>query len=192
MESNWVQLTDTATSFPKIWTHGLTSSVDSEDEGSPWACCLVHLVYLVHSSMVYIYIHIYTYIYTYIYIYIYIYTYIHMYIYLYMVCWFFSFWVDSSAFRNIGTTFQNTSSAGRNFNQHLFFFRPFLLFRVESDVDRGGWPFSGIASLSSLLPVVRYDARGHGESDENDQCTWTAGGLSGVFLMFLSLDAWRM
>ena len=68
-------------------------------------------------------------------------------------------------------------------DQYLYFFGtvlgPCLL--VESvEIASGGWPFSGIASLSSLLPVVRYDARGHGESDENDQCTWKAGRLSAV------------
>lgn len=46
---------------------------------------------------------------------------------------------------------------------------------VESE-DEGGWPFSGIASLSNILPVVRYDARGHGQSDANEQCTWMAMG----------------
>lgn len=60
-------------------------------------------------------------------------------------------------------------------NDWAFIWTHGLTSSVDSE-DEGGWPFSGIASLSSLLPVVRYDARGHGESDENDQCTWMAMG----------------
>ncbi|CAK9090403.1 AB hydrolase-1 domain-containing protein [Durusdinium trenchii] len=41
----------------------------------------------------------------------------------------------------------------------------------ESDL-RSGWPFSGVAHLSDLLPVVRYDARGHGRSADAIEPTW--------------------
>ncbi|CAK9026969.1 unnamed protein product [Durusdinium trenchii] len=46
---------------------------------------------------------------------------------------------------------------------------------VESE-DEGGWPFSGVAHLSDLLPVVRYDARGHGRSADAIEPTWPAMG----------------
>ncbi|CAE7466073.1 ABHD11 [Symbiodinium natans] len=46
---------------------------------------------------------------------------------------------------------------------------------VESESE-GGWPFGGVAELSDVLPVVRYDARGHGKSDASDACTWQAMG----------------
>ena len=32
--------------------------------------------------------------------------------------------------------------------------------------DEGGWPFGGVPSLADVLPVTRYDAQGHGESDQ--------------------------
>mmetsp|Transcript_24095 Transcript_24095/g.45488 ORF Transcript_24095/g.45488 Transcript_24095/m.45488 type:complete len:315 (+) Transcript_24095:24-968(+) len=46
---------------------------------------------------------------------------------------------------------------------------------VESESE-GGWPFGGVAGLSDVLPVVRYDARGHGKSDPAEACTWQAMG----------------
>ncbi|CAE7676904.1 unnamed protein product, partial [Symbiodinium pilosum] len=46
---------------------------------------------------------------------------------------------------------------------------------VESE-SQGGWPFGGVPELSEVLPVVRYDARGHGKSDPADACTWQAMG----------------
>ncbi|CAJ1346722.1 unnamed protein product [Effrenium voratum] len=42
--------------------------------------------------------------------------------------------------------------------------------------SEGGWPFGGVAELSDLLPVLRFDARGHGHSDANENCTWQAMG----------------
>lgn len=38
----------------------------------------------------------------------------------------------------------------------------------------GGWPFAGVSSLANVLPVTRYDARGHGSSDcpGDGGCTW--------------------
>jgi len=42
------------------------------------------------------------------------------------------------------------------------------------DEAAGGWPFGGVAGLAGMLPVTRYDARGHGSSDtaEGRECTW--------------------
>ena len=50
---------------------------------------------------------------------------------------------------------------------------PLRVLKLRKSV--GGWPFAGVASLSRLLPVVRYDARGHGRSDLSEPCTWKAG-----------------
>lgn len=41
--------------------------------------------------------------------------------------------------------------------------------RSESE---GGWFYGGVAGLSDLLPVMRYDARCHGASDSAEACTW--------------------
>lgn len=40
----------------------------------------------------------------------------------------------------------------------------------------GGWPFAWIPALGSLMPVARYDARGHGESDAAADTSWPAMG----------------
>lgn len=46
---------------------------------------------------------------------------------------------------------------------------------VRSETE-GGWPFAGVVGLADLCPVIRYDARGHGTSDAQDNCTWAAMG----------------
>jgi len=43
---------------------------------------------------------------------------------------------------------------------------------IESE-RQGGWPFTGLDNLSAALPVLRYDARGHGESDSGPSSTWS-------------------
>jgi len=47
--------------------------------------------------------------------------------------------------------------------------------RSESE---GGWPFASVLGLADMLPVARFDARGHGTSDSAaDACsTWPAMG----------------
>lgn len=47
--------------------------------------------------------------------------------------------------------------------------------RNESD---GGWPFAGVTTLADIMPVARYDARGHGISDSpaTSNCTWAEMG----------------
>eukprot|EP00928_Gymnodinium_smaydae_P070743 TRINITY_DN54516_c0_g1_i1.p1 TRINITY_DN54516_c0_g1~~TRINITY_DN54516_c0_g1_i1.p1 ORF type:complete len:346 (+),score=76.08 TRINITY_DN54516_c0_g1_i1:76-1113(+) len=43
---------------------------------------------------------------------------------------------------------------------------------IQSE-DEGGWPFASVRELSDLLPVTRYDARGHGQSDcARSGCAW--------------------
>lgn len=34
--------------------------------------------------------------------------------------------------------------------------------------SEGGWPYGEVVELANLLPVARYDARGHGRSDDPD------------------------
>mmetsp|Transcript_26308 Transcript_26308/g.87189 ORF Transcript_26308/g.87189 Transcript_26308/m.87189 type:complete len:351 (-) Transcript_26308:2-1054(-) len=53
----------------------------------------------------------------------------------------------------------------------------------------GGWPFAGIADIASVMPVTRYDARGHGISDPacSEGYTWHAMGGDVVELQ----KAWR-
>lgn len=46
-----------------------------------------------------------------------------------------------------------------------------LVSSVRSETD-GGWPYGGVAGLCDQLPVMRYDARGHGTSDDATECTW--------------------
>lgn len=42
------------------------------------------------------------------------------------------------------------------------------------DESNGGWPFAGVATVSSVMPCTRYDVRGHGTSDDacSKESTW--------------------
>merc|ERR1711971_55509 len=53
-----------------------------------------------------------------------------------------------------------------------------------ADELSGGWPFAGVSSLASLLPVTRYDAQGHGQSCVNSgsSCTFEVLGSDIVAL----------
>lgn len=43
--------------------------------------------------------------------------------------------------------------------------------------NEGGWPYRGISSLVDVLPVARFDARGHGASDSSESTfSWPAMG----------------